>query len=50
MNEKTNLDVTFLQNGSKFLHDTFSRQSTQYFLSYEPIQPIGRAGLSAWRS
>ena len=44
------LDVIFLQNGSKFFHDTFSRQSRQYFLSHEPSQPIGRAGLSAWRS
>ena len=25
MNEKTNLDVTFLQNGSKVFHNTFSR-------------------------
>ena len=44
------LDVIFLQNVSKFFHDTFSRQSRQYFLSHEPSQPIGRAGLSAWRS
>ena len=44
------LDVIFLQNGSKFFHATFSRQSRQYFLSHEPSQPIGRAGLSAWRS
>ena len=34
------LDVIFLQNGSKFFHDTFSRQSRQYFLSHEPSQPI----------
>ena len=46
----TILDAIFLQNGSKFFHDTFSRQSRQYFLSHEPSQPIGRAGLSVWRS
>ena len=44
------LDVICLQNGSKFLHDTFSRQSRHYFLSHKPSQPIGRAGFSAWRS
>ena len=48
--DMTILDVIYLQNGSKFFHDTFCRQSRQYFLSYEPSQPIGRAGLSAWRS
>ena len=47
--EKTILDVTFLQNGSKFFHNTFPAQSKQYFLTHEPSQPIGRAGLSAWR-
>ena len=49
MHEKTILDVTFLQNGSKFFHNTVSAPSKQYFLSPEPSQPIGRAGLSAWR-
>ena len=44
------LDDIFLENGSKFFHDTFSRQGRQYFLSHEPSQPIGRAGLSVWRS
>ena len=48
--DMTILDVIFLQNGSTFFHDTFSRQSRQYFLVHEPSQPIGRAGLSAWRS
>ena len=48
--DMTILDVIYLQNGSKFLHDTFCRQSRQYSLSHEPSQPIGRAGLSAWRS
>ena len=43
----TILDVVFLQNGSKFFHDAFI---PQYFLSHEPSQLIGRAGLSAWRS
>ena len=47
--DKTILDVTFLQNGSKFFHNTFPAQSKQYFLTHEPSQPIGRAGLSAWR-
>ena len=50
MHEKTILDVTFLQNGSKFFHNTFPAPSKQYFLSPEPSQPIGRAGLPAWRS
>ena len=50
MHEKTILDVTFLQNGSKFFHNTFPAQSKQYFLTHETSQPIGRAGLSAWRS
>ena len=45
MHEKTILDVTFLQNGSKFFHNTFSAQSKQYFLTQEPSQPIGRAGV-----
>ena len=36
--DMTILDVIFLQNGSKFLHDTFSRQSRQYFLSHELSQ------------
>ena len=49
MHQKTILDVTFLQNGSKFFHNTFAAPSKQYFLSPEPSQPIGRAGLSAWR-
>ena len=47
--EKTILDVTFLQNGSKFFHNTFPAPRRQYFLSHEPSQPIDRAGLSAWR-
>ena len=34
----------------KFVHDTISRQGRQYFLSHEPSQPIGRAGVSAWCS
>ena len=49
MHQKSILDVTFLQNGWKFFHNTFSAPSKQYFLSHEPSQPIGRAGLSAWR-
>ena len=49
MHEKTILDATFLQNGSQFFHNTVSAPSNQYFLSPEPNQPIGRAGLSAWR-
>ena len=48
--DMTILDVIFLQNGSKFFHDTFSRQSRKYFLSHESSQPIGHAGLSARRS
>ena len=49
MHEQTILDVLFLQNGSKFFHNTFPAPSKQYVLSPEPSQPIGRAGLSAWR-
>ena len=43
------LDDMILQNGSKFFHNTFPAPSKQYFLSPEPSQQIGRAGLSAWR-
>ena len=36
--DMTILDIIFLQNGSKFFHDTFSRQSRKYFLSHELSQ------------
>ena len=49
MYEKTILDVIFFQNGSIYFHNTFPAPRKQYVLSYEPSQPIGRAGLSAWR-
>ena len=44
------LDDIFLENGSKFFHNTFPALSWQYFLSFEPSQPIGRASLYDWRS
>ena len=42
--------VKFLKNGSKFFNNTSSSTRAEYFLSYKPSQPIGRASLWDWRS
>ena len=38
--DMTILDVIFLQNGYKFLHDTFSRQSRQYFFHMNLVSQL----------
>ena len=38
-------EVEFLKNGSKFFNNTSSPARGEYFLSYKPSQPIGRASL-----
>ena len=43
-------EVKFLENGSKFLNNNSSSSRAEYFLSYKPSQPIGRASLWDWRS
>ena len=42
--------VQFLKNGSKFFNNTSSPAKGEYFLSYKPSQPIGRASLWDWHS
>ena len=41
--------VQFHKNGSKFFNNTSSLARGEYFLSYKPSQPIGRASLWDWR-
>ena len=40
LNDMTILDVIFLQTGSKFFHDTFSRQSRQYFFHINLVSQL----------
>ena len=44
------LEVIFPKNGSLFFENTSPYSRTQYFLSNEPSQPIGRSSLCAWKS
>ena len=44
------VEVKFLNNGSKFFNNTSTPTREEYFLSYTPSQPIGRASLWDWPS